>query len=749
MNIEKIKAFPRKKSQSEISSLFELLEKSIKYIDSSEYQSFYQHLHSLKSDVNLIANVKKIEKESILSIEEIHQVVIILEAFHQNTLLFQKLFPNKKIDSTTFQSIIRKVVKPFRTFVDFDGQIEYARHPELRKLYEKRNQLDLKAKSVLNQLIRDYSKNEILQINTYDIFNDHFVLLIKTDRYSKDLGFIHARSDSGQTLYVEPKKLSAISNQRKDLSIEIEAVIYRICKDFTLLLKEYIKDIPTITRLVLALDHSFALAKFSYSHRLERPLLNREENFWLEDFYHPLLEDPVMNTINLGSELQGVMISGPNTGGKTLTLKTICLCSLFPHIGLFVPARNASIPIFKEIYFLSQDHQSLKEGLSSFAAETKNYLELANSLGQESIIFIDEIFNSTSSEEASSLALGFFDYFDKTTRPLIFVSTHHQMLKVKTHEKNKLMSAHVGFDADTGLPTYKLFFNSPGSSRALEIFTQLSKDFSFGSEIIESSKKILDKKLMDYEALLSEVSKKKSSLEKELKNNKEINQRLSNQLKAQEGVLKLKTQEEISKLRQELKKIKKKSYQVLDDIKSNKTISSKSVDKAFREIESEKVLQVEEDMNKYKTINQTPILDQSYIYKPLRKLGKVLKVNLNTKKVLLGIGKNFKVEAPFEDLAYGPKQKSNISEFSFNYTKKAHDSLSLDARGMRLDEFKNKVELMVSDLYADNLPYLEVIHGHGNGILKNWLRSFIKNNGELELDIPKESADGMTRIKLS
>ncbi len=748
MNIEKIKAFPRKKSKSEIHSLFELLEKSMKYIDSSEYQNFYQHIQSLKSDVNLIANVKKIEKESILTIEEIHQVVVILEVFHQNTLLFQKLFPNKKIDSSTFQPIIRKIVKPFRTFVDFDGNIEYARHPELRRLYEKRNKLDLKAKEVLNHLIRDYSKNEILQINTYDIFNDHFVLLIKTDHYSKDLGFIHARSDSGQTLYVEPKKLSTISNERKDLSIEIEAVIYRICKDFTLLLKDYIKEIPTITRLVLALDHSFALAKFSYAYRLERPLLNQEDNFWLEDFYHPLLEDPIVNTINLDNDLQGVMISGPNTGGKTLTLKTICLCSLFPHIGLFVPAKNASIPIFREIYFLSQDHQSLKEGLSSFAAETKNYLELANSLGQDSIIFIDEIFNSTSSEEASSLALGFFDYFEKTTKPLIFVSTHHQMLKVKTHEKNKLMSAHVGFDPDSGQPTYKLFFNSPGSSRALEIFTQLSKNFEFGQEIIESSKKILDKKLMDYEALLSEVSKKKSSLEKELKENKEINHRLSNQLKAQEGILKLKTQEEITKLKEELKKIKNKSYKVLDDIKNKKTTSTKSVDKSFCEIESEEILQVQEKSN-FKTINQEPIIDQSYIYKPLRKLGKVLKVNLNTKKVLLGIGKNFKVEAGFDELAYGPKQKQPTNQFSFNYTKKAHESLSLDARGMRLDEFRNKIELMLSDLYADNLPYLEVIHGHGNGILKNWLRNFVKNNAELEIEIPKESADGMTRIKLS
>ena len=748
MNIEKIKAFPRKKSKSEINSLFELLEKSIKYIDSSEYHSFYQQLQSLKSDVNLIANVKKIEKESILSIEEIHQVVVILESFHQNTLLFEKLFSNKKIDSSTFQSLLRKVVKPFRTFVDLDGKIEYTRHPELKRLYEKRNQLDLKAKEILNNLIRDYSRDGILQINTYDIFNDHFVLLIKTDHYSKSLGFIHARSDSGQTLYVEPKRLSNISNERKDISIEIEAVIYRICRDFTLELKNYIKEIPTITRLILALDHCFGLAKFSHEYRLERPLLNEQENYWLEDFYHPLLEDPVLNTINLGQDYQGVMISGPNTGGKTLTLKTICLCSLFPHLGLFVPARNANIPVFKEIYFLSQDHQSLKDGLSSFAAETKNYLELAKSLGQNSIIFIDEIFNSTSSEEASSLALGFFEYFNNTTRPLIFVSTHHQMLKVKTHEKSSLMSAHVGFDPDTGMPTYKLFFNSPGSSRALEIFTQLSKKFSFGEEIVESAKKILDKKLMDYEALLSEVSKKKSYLEKELKENKDINQRLSNQLKAQEGILKLKTQEEITKLKLELSKIKKKSYQLLDDIKGKKITTPKAIDKNFRQIESEEVLKEEEKSN-FKTINQIPIIEQSYIYKPLRKLGKVLKVNLGTKRVLLSIGKNFKVEAQFDELAYGPKQKQTVNDFSFNYTKKAHESLSLDARGMRIDEFRNKVELMVSDLYADNLPYLEIIHGHGNGILKNWLRNFIKNTPELEIEIPKESADGMTRIILS
>ncbi len=749
MNKEKIQSVPRKKSKNDVIQAYQLLEKSIKYIDSEHYHQFYQNLQNLDWKININQFQKKIEKENVLSIMEIHQIIVLFETFHQNSILFSDLFEKKHLENLEIQSIYSKLVRPFRQFVDYDGKIDYENHPKLKPLFLKRNALDLKAKETLSRLIQEYSQKEILQINTYDIYNDHYVLLIKTDHYSKNLGFIHARSDTGQTLYIEPKSLAKISDQRKDLSIEIEANIFNICKDFTKILSVFEKETSKISKMIFSCDYVFSMGKFSKDHDLRRPIIDEKENFWIEDFHHPFIEDPVKNNIEIKKSSQGIMISGPNTGGKTLSLKSICLTCLFPHIGLFIPARNATIPLFDEIYFLSQDHQNLEEGLSSFAAESKNYLHLANNLSQNAVIFIDEIFNSTSSEEASALALGFFDYFKQKSNPLIFVSTHHQMLKVKTHEHQNFLSSHVGFNPETGLPTYKLFYDSPGSSRAIEIFEYLSKDFQFGGNIINEAKKILDKKQLDYENLLAEVSKKKALLDQELKKEKELNDQLNNQLKAQEGVLKLKTKEEIEKLREEVKRIKKKSYDLLDNIKKGKISSVKTVDKKIAEISNEPILEQKEEAM-YSSQKVTPITGHNYIYKPLRKIGKALKVDEDDKKVLLSFSNNFKIEADFDDLAFGPGGKPNTpSKFTFSYTKNRNEKFILDARGMRLDEFKNEVELMVSDLFANNLPYVEIIHGHGNGILKNWLRSFIAKNSDLEIEIPKDSGDGITRIRLS
>ncbi len=749
MNKEKIQAVPRKKSKNDVLESYELLEKSIKYIDSEHFHNFYQLINNLSSKINPNHFHKKIEKENILTIDEIHQIVILFETFHKSTMLFNDLFEQKHLENININQINSKITRPFRAFVDYDGSIDYESHPRLKSLFLKRNALDLKAKNILKELIQEYSKKEILQINTYDIFNDHYVLLIKTDHYSKNLGFIHARSDTGQTLYIEPNSLAKISEKRKDLSIEIEATIYAICRDFTQLLYNYQKENLKISKMIFSCDHIFSLAKFSKDHQLQRPIIDEKENFWIEDFFHPFIENPIKNSIEIQKDLQGVMISGPNTGGKTLSLKSICLCTLFPHIGLFIPARNATIPLLDEIYFLSQDHQSLSEGLSSFAAESKNYLNLAQNLDKNAIIFIDEIFNSTSSEEASSLALGFFDYFKEKTNPLIFVSTHHQMLKVKTHEHKNFISAHVGFNPESGLPTYKLFYDSPGSSRAIEIFQTLSKNFEFGSKIINKAKTILDKKQLDYENLLAEVSKKKALLDNELKKEKELNDQLKNQVKAQEGILRIKREDEIRKLKEEIQTIRKKIYELVDNIKKGVITSPKTVDKKIAEI-SNKAIFKEKEESMYDTQKVIPISGQNYIYKPMRKIGKALKVDQDVQKVLLSFSNNFKIEANFSDLAFGPgTSQPKEQKFSFSYSKQREEKFILDARGMRLDEFRNQVELMISDLFANSLPYIEIIHGHGNGILKNWLRNFVQKNTDLELEIPNDSGDGISRIKLS
>jgi DNA mismatch repair protein MutS2 len=206
-------------------------------------------------------------------------------------------------------------------------------------------------------------------------------------------------------------------------------------------------------------------------------------------------------------------------------------------MGLFVPSNFAEINPVSGLFYFSNDHQDLKEGLSSFASESLYYLNLLTELAPNNLIIIDEIFNSTSSEEASSLALALFEEIKKRSNSKILVSTHHQMLKTLMHSRIDYLSAHVGFDFDRNLPTYKLLSGEPGSSLAFKIFDKLSHDYNILNHISEKASQYLDQKQLTYESLLQDLSAKKIELDKLLSQNREYNQELKNQKKSMEGIL--------------------------------------------------------------------------------------------------------------------------------------------------------------------------------------------------------------------
>lgn len=195
----------------------------------------------------------------------------------------------------------------------------------------------------------------------------------------------------------------------------------------------------------------------------------------MDDFYHPSLEHPVKNKFIMGNLQNVLLISGPNTGGKSIILKAICINYLLMYAGLPVAASAASLFDYKEIFYLATDGQDLNKGLSSFAAEAQKIIRIMDSIERKSLLLVDEIFNSTSSEEASVIAFAVMNYWNKNQLGHAIFTSHHQTLKSWVHETNTMTSAHVGFDSDTGAPTYVLHLGIPGSSHAIEIFKKFLK----------------------------------------------------------------------------------------------------------------------------------------------------------------------------------------------------------------------------------------------------------------------------------
>src|SRR5690606_15629289 len=201
--------------------------------------------------------------------------------------------------------------------------------------------------------------------------------------------------------------------------------------------------------------------------RLECPRIKDSPGFKFTALFHPLLKNPVKNTADCGKNNHGIVVSGPNTGGKTVFLKSIALSYLLFYHGFFVPASEAEMYPYEGLFYFGNDLQDLKAGLSSFSGEVRNYIELIERILPSNLILIDEIFNSTSSDEASALSMAYFDELHKKSACHIIVSTHHQMFKTLIHQDRSYISCHVGFDTESMKPTYKIQWGTPGASMAI------------------------------------------------------------------------------------------------------------------------------------------------------------------------------------------------------------------------------------------------------------------------------------------
>ncbi|MFZ8934178.1 MAG: MutS-related protein, partial [Bacteriovoracaceae bacterium] len=251
-----------------------------------------------------------------------------------------------------------------------------------------------------------------------------------------------------------------------------------------------------------------------------------------------------------------MLISGPNTGGKTVTLKSIAINYLFLHLGMFIPSKKAKLYPFKKIFYFSHDQQDLKSGLSSFASEAKNYLYLLEEIrNDEALILIDEIFNSTSSEEASALAIALIEEIFKISQSLVFISTHHQFLKAYTHQQKQLISCHVGFDSVKHTPTFKLVLGTPGGSMAFDIFQQLCQNFKLHNNIGNRAREVLESDKLNYENLINELINKQTHLDKVIEENKRTQQQLERKKRQQDGLLLLEKEKILSEFNKKLDKL--------------------------------------------------------------------------------------------------------------------------------------------------------------------------------------------------
>lgn len=726
----------------------------LKHVSDDQRQILHQVLSRLPADNALKKYLSFLSKSGTLNFSELNKVALLVETgiFLKNDFPALSLPELLSMQSQDFMPVQRKVLKEFRHLVDADGEIHLDRHPELSELTKRLRELEDRLRKTVQEWINEPAHQKVLQYNSYDIHYDRFVVPVRSDSYRSEIGLIVSRSESGSTLFVEPFVVREACNRRLELIAKIDEIINQLAMKFSLGFGQFSAMMELLYQEIQRIDFYLAKTGFAIRYELERPSLREKAGFHFSSLFHPLIKNPVKNDVECRDIHHGIVISGPNTGGKTVFLKSIALSYLLFFHGHFVPAREAELYPYDGLFYFGDDLQDLKSGLSSFSGEVKNYIELMENILPSNLILIDEIFNSTSSDEASALSMAYFDELHTRASCHIVVSTHHQMFKTLIHQNRHYISCHVGFDTKSMRPTYKIIWGTPGSSMAIEIFRILSHGHDDVSHVPDRALSQLTHKNVSYETLLQKVTERQIELDQLLNTNHQLEVELKNQKGAMEGVLNLRLQDELQKARREIDRILDEARHLVEEARKNEIVKVRRIDEKGHSLKGElRKITGDEEQNSASTphgnLRAEDLKPGEVVHSLVLKKDFTVQ-SVDTRKQEARVAKGpIKISVPVSTLTRSKNQPGH-QKVSVSFHKSRNAKVELDVRGMRLSECQNLVETALGDLLSGDVPYISVIHGHGDGVLKNWLRDYLKRSKDFQGEPPESGNDGETKISL-
>ena len=690
--------------------------------------------------------IKMLESSNTLSPKALLDICNILNMANELKIYFSNFLDDETYENLRFyfdelytnSSIVDKIQK---SIVDSETIADSA-SSNLSAIRRHIKQAEQEIKNKLNSILHS-SYSKYMQENVVTIRNDRFVIPVKQEYRSQIKGFVHDISSSGSTVFIEPMSVFEANNAINNLKVDEATEIERILQSLSSLLFPYTNELLADIESIGTLDFIFAKAKYSNSIKGITPNINDTKYINLIKARHPLIDSStvVPITINIGKDYSLLIITGPNTGGKTVSLKTVGLIEAMSCSGLNIPAdEKSSIYVFDEIFADIGDDQSIADSLSTFSSHMKNISNIVNNATSESLILVDELGSGTDPLEGANLAMSILEYF-KNKNILTLATTHYQELKKYALATDGVQNASVEFDIEKLKPTYKLLIGIPGKSNAFAI----SEKLGLKKEIIESAQNLLNKKDVDFETLLKSIYDDKLKIEKE---KEQIEKNLH-----QVELLKNNLQRDDSKIREQEKEIinkaKLEARQILLDAKDDAT----SMISKMKEIsESSSELKELNNMrnslnNSIKNIslsgndelNVTP-LDESEIVvgakvfvSTLGQNGIVTSKISKSKEVQVQIGliktnisikflekpKNLK-----DDLTSKPT--SSYSTRNASKTKTANSELNVI--GLTVDEAIPLVDKFLDDCFLAKIQIARIVHGKGTGKLRQGIHSFLKKN---------------------
>ena len=641
---------------------------------------------------------------------------------------FNNLYTNNKIEHTISSAIIDE-----NTISDDASSNLMSIRRNIRKVNQEiRNKLQ----SLLS--------SKFLQEPIITIKNNRFVLPVKNEYKANVNGFVHDISTSGSTVFIEPMNVFELNNKLSDLKNEEIIEIEKILQKLSSLLFDLVGEIKNTFNLIGLIDFIFAKAKYAKEINGIYPIISDKKVINLIEARHPLIDKNkvVPITLSLGEKYTCLVITGPNTGGKTVTLKTVGLLCLMGMAGLHIPAKEkSSIYVFDNIFADIGDEQSIQESLSTFSSHMVNVVNITISATKDSLVLLDELGSGTDPLEGASLATSILEFL--SNKDILTVSTtHYQEIKHFAMVNDKFENASCEFDINTLSPTYRLLIGVPGKSNAFEI----SKKLGLNDEILSRAKSFMTDESINIEELLKNIYDNKLLIEKEkekiLKDSEEI-EKIKNSLQNEKDDISSKKSEIISKAKEKAKNIileaKEDANEILKEMESSK--DTKKLNKLRKDLndklENYKKNSETTSNNIQNSLSKEDAKNGVEVFIPSLNQSGIIVSNLSTSnKVMVQIGNikmNFDISKLIKKSNSSTTTSTNNLSKVTNYSKitsftPRDVSTEINVIGYNVEEAIFVIDKFLDNACMSKLETVRIVHGKGTGILGKGIQKFLKSN---------------------
>ncbi len=664
---------------------------------------------------------------------------------------------SEKVDQIAVMTPLEHDIK---NAIDEGGEVMDSASPELRSIRQQKRRNENRIREKLESLIRGRNAQKMLSDAIITIRNERYVIPVKQEYRSHYQGIVHDQSSSGQTLFIEPQAVVDLNNSLREMQVKENREIERILLELSSKVAEAADDLLILVEALESLDFIFAKARFGKAMKATSPDINKEGRIQLFKARHPLIppEEVVANDISLGTDFSTIVITGPNTGGKTITLKTTGLLTLMGQAGLHIPASEGSeLAVFQEVFADIGDEQSIEQSLSTFSSHMVNIVDILKHVDHESLVLFDELGAGTDPQEGSALAISILDdVYSRGAR--VIATTHYPELKAYAYNRDGVINASVEFDVETLKPTYRLLIGVPGRSNAFEI----SKRLGLSEEIITHAKSFIDSESNEVENMIASLEKSRKEAEKDyedahiyLKKAEMLHQDLQKQMSEFYELKKEMYEKAEQKAAEVVEKARIEAEDVINSLRKMRLESGAQV-KEHELIEARRRLdtavpRLDKATGQAKTSKQKQKLkpgDEVMITTFGQKGTLLEKTGNNEWQVQAGVLKMKVAEKDMEFIKSEPKPEPK--PLATVKGRDYHVGLELDIRGERYEDALREVEKYIDDALLANYPRVSIIHGKGTGALRSGVTEYLKHHRavkRIRLGEAGEGGSGVTVVE--